>query len=425
LNFSDKVFTVGGQGFNMTEFENYIGSNSNDTVLGASYGETIDLGVGNDYTHGQGGDDFIYTGPGADFMAGGAGYDTMVFHKLMVADWQSGVLDPDIASDIWSSWEAIQGSSGDDRIRTNSWGYSVELRGGAGNDVLATGVTGIVSDTLKGEDGNDELNGGAGADSMIGGKGNDAYYVDNIGDVVTENSGEGYDTVNASISYTLGANLEKLVLTGSGNLNGNGNTLNNQLTGNAGNNILSGGVGNDTLSGLAGNDTLNGSTGNDSLYGAAGIDQINGGLGTDKLSSGGGSDKFIFQFGQSLVAAPDRITDFAIGFDKIDLLTQTGIAMGHPAAFFRSSDNNLATTFSQLVNQVFADDNGALAGNQALSVNQAAFVLSTNGAIAGSYLIVNDSVAGFQASTDLVINITGQTGSLPTFGAAPVDTFFV
>lgn len=425
LNFNVNTFTIGGQGFYMTEFENYIGSSSSDAVWGAGYGETINLGTGDDYADGQGGDDFIYAGPGADFMFGGTGYDTIVFQKAMVADWQSGVLDSDIAADSWSSWEAIQGSSGDDRIRTNSWGYSVELRGGAGNDVLATGVTGIVSDILKGEDGNDELDGGAGTDSMIGGKGNDAYYVDNISDVVTENSAEGYDTINSSISYTLGVNLEKLTLTGSGNLNGNGNTLNNQLTGNTGNNILNGRGGNDTLSGLVGNDTLNGDAGNDSLYGAAGIDQLNGGLGTDKLTSGGGSDKIIFQFGQSLVDAPDRITDFSIGFDKIDLLNLTGIAIGRPVAFFRSNDNSLATTFSQLVNQVFADVNGALAGNQALSVNQAAFVLSTNGAIAGSYLIINDNVAGFQASADLVVNITGQTGSLPTLGAAPIDTFFM
>ena len=79
------------------------------------------------------------------------GYDTIVFHKAMVADWQAGVLDADIASDTWHSWEAIQGSAGADRIRTNSWGFAVELRGGGGDDVLATGVAGVVTDTLGGE----------------------------------------------------------------------------------------------------------------------------------------------------------------------------------------------------------------------------------------------------------------------------------
>ena len=76
-------------------------------------------------------------------MDGGAGHDTMVFTRAMVADWQAGVLDADISGDAQYSWEAIQGSSGDDRIRTNSWGFAVELRGGAGNDVLAAGVNGV------------------------------------------------------------------------------------------------------------------------------------------------------------------------------------------------------------------------------------------------------------------------------------------
>ena len=111
------------------------------------------------------GNDFIYASAGADTMDGGAGYDTIVFHKAMVADWQSGVLDADIGSDSWDSWEAIQGSNGADRIRTNSWGFAVELRGGGGDDILATGVTGVINDTLRGEAGNDMLNGGAGIDT--------------------------------------------------------------------------------------------------------------------------------------------------------------------------------------------------------------------------------------------------------------------
>jgi serralysin len=186
INYNTNTFTVGGKQIWIAEFETYIGTGSSDTVVGASYSETIILGNGNDYLYGQGGDDFLYIGSGADVMDGGAGYDTMVFHKTMVADWQSGVLDADIGADAWYGWEAIQGSGGDDVIRTNSWGFSVELRGGAGDDLLATGVTGVVSDILNGESGNDTLNGGAGADLLTGGTGADTFVV---------GAGGGIDTI--------------------------------------------------------------------------------------------------------------------------------------------------------------------------------------------------------------------------------------
>jgi Ca2+-binding RTX toxin-like protein len=96
---------------------------------------------------------------------------------------------------------------------------------------------------------------------MVGGDGNDTYTVNTAQDVVTEAAGGGSDKVLSSITYTLGANVEELELTGGGNIDGTGNTLANIITGNSGNNVLAGGSGDDTLNGGAGNDTLNGGNG--------------------------------------------------------------------------------------------------------------------------------------------------------------------
>ena len=73
--------------------------------------------------------------------------------------------------------------------------------------------------------------------------------MDNASDITTESAGGGTVLVQASVTYTLAAEVENLTLTGSSGLNGAGNALNNTLTGNTGNN---------TLTGLAGNDWLDG-----------------------------------------------------------------------------------------------------------------------------------------------------------------------
>ncbi|MCA3525251.1 MAG: calcium-binding protein, partial [Rhodobacter sp.] len=95
------------------------------------------------------------------------------------------------------------------------------LTGNAAANLLSGGDG---NDTLSGGAGNDTLDGGTGADALSGGAGDDTYVVDATGDTITEALNEGTDTVQSSVTLTLGANLENLTLTGTAAINGTGNT---------------------------------------------------------------------------------------------------------------------------------------------------------------------------------------------------------
>jgi Ca2+-binding RTX toxin-like protein len=270
------------------------------------------------------------------------------------------------------------------------------LDGGIGDDLL-DGQGG--DDSLVGGLGQDILNGGQGADRMEGNDGDDVYVVDSESDVVVEQADEGEDSVFASVGYTLAAQVEKLVLTGSADLVGNGNDLANTITGNAGNNRLDGGAGADTLEGLAGDDTyfvddagdivteragegadtvratvsyalgtevenliLAGAsdidgTGNDlanTIAGNGGNNRIDGGAGADVLAGGAGDDTYVVEHAGDLVTerageGADLIQSsisYALGA-HLENLTLTGsgdmTAIGNDLAntIVGSSGNNL------------------------------------------------------------------------------------
>jgi Ca2+-binding RTX toxin-like protein len=314
-----------------------------DTLLsGTSFDDQIYGAQGNDTLLGYAGSDYLDGGAGTDSLIGGIGNDSYVVDSIgdvVVENAGEGTdsvltyFDVDLTSptqfggylanvenftlmggsallgtgnaldnSILGNGNAntLDGGTGNDSI--DGGGGNDSVLGGLGNDTLVgsfgndTLDGGAGNDTLDGGVGNDCLFGGVGADSMVGGTGNDSFYVDNTGDVVSEAASQGTDYIYSSVDYTIPANVDGLVLTGTANLNATGGKASNDsLVGNAGNNTLTGLGGNDTLMGgeiiksqnggyddtLGGNDTLLGGDGNDSLIGGPGVDSLVGGLGND------------------------------------------------------------------------------------------------------------------------------------------------
>ncbi|MEG3166329.1 cellulase family glycosylhydrolase [Sphingomonas sp. PB2P19] len=293
--------------------ENMIGGSSGDQITGDDRANMLVGGGGGDYLDG---------GKGADWLIGGTGDDSYVVDAAgdMVIE-QAGEGSDTVRTTLASYTlganveklllQGIGDQSGRGNAQANSLTGNAganHLWGMAGTDYLL-GKDG--NDVLDGGDGNDVLDGGTGADTMIGGTGNDSYVVDNIRDVVTEQAGGGIDTVKSGIAnFTLGADVEKLILTGTGGQTGIGNALANVLTGS---------TGNDTLSGGAGNDTIDGGKGADRMDGGAGDDVLTGGAGADRLTGGAGKDVFKFALADSNKSASDVITDFVQGLDRLDL----------------------------------------------------------------------------------------------------------
>jgi hypothetical protein len=173
------------------------------------------------------------------------------------------------------------------------------------------------------------------------------------------------------------------------------------------------------------NDDFIGTASNNDLIGTIAADYIDGLAGADTLTGNAGADRFAFRFSHSSLTAPDRITDFAFDSDKITLVSSTGSTLRFPTAFSRAADNPSVTTLLQLATTVFTDANGALGNNQPLAANAAVLVRATNPAIAGTYLLINDNTAALNSSNDLLINLTGHSGTLPSLGTIAPNLLFV
>jgi Ca2+-binding RTX toxin-like protein len=382
-----------------TTIENLTGGAFADTLTGNAAANVLTGGLGNDTLSG---------GAGADTMIGGFGNDTYVVDvagDVVTENAGEGIDEVQTALAGYTLGANVENLTltGAANIAGNGNALANVLTGNAGNNVLS-GNGG--ADILIGNAGNDTLDGGTEADKMIGGAGNDIYVVDNTGDEIVENTGEGTDLVRTTLNALgLGADVENLTFIGVGNFAGAGNALANTITGGAGNDELDGGAGIDTLVGGAGNDTYKvdqtgdivteaaaagtdtvlatalaytlganvenltytgggnfTGTGNNlanTIVGGTGNDTLNGGTGTDTLIGGLGNDIYVVDVagdvvtegvGEGIDTVQTAVNGYTLGVN-VDNLTLTGVG-------------NIAGNGNELDNVITGNTgNNALSGN--------------------------------------------------------------
>jgi Ca2+-binding RTX toxin-like protein len=290
---------------------NGAGNSLANIIAGNAFANSISGGDGSDTLNGGDGNDTLDGGTGADSMLGGSGNDTYTVDTagdivIEALDGGTDLINSAISYTLAANTEnlTLTGSA----ATTATGNASANLLTGNTGANLISGLDG--NDTLIAGSGNDTLDGGVGNDSLTGGTGNDVYIVDAATDIVVELASGGTDLVQSSATFTLGAEVENLTLTGSSAINGTGNTLANTLLGNGAANALNGGSGNDTLNGDTGNDTLDGGTGTDSLVGGAGNDVYVVDVSTDVILelAGGGTDSVQTSLTHTLGAELENLT---------------------------------------------------------------------------------------------------------------------
>lgn len=319
---------VGYYGYDTTLFNDlngyYFDFSSADG--GGAYSALFYGGRYADVLIGGEGADTLNGGGGADSLVGGEGADAFYVDNIgdvvtENADEGTDTIHSSIAWRLGANVENLT-LTGSDRI--NGVGNALDnvLTGNDGANYLKGGNG---DDTLNGGGGNDRLNGGLGADSLAGGTGDDAYYVDDLGDSVTEDADGGSDTVYASVDYALSANTERLIGSGATGLALTGNDLANRIIGTAGNDTLTGGAGKDALTG------------------------------------GDGEDVFVFT---GVADASDSITDFKVGVDTIAIdlagfgLTSFDDSLFESNATGKATEADTRFVYNETLGRLFYDADG-------------------------------------------------------------------
>ncbi|MDE1153299.1 MAG: type I secretion C-terminal target domain-containing protein [Micavibrio sp.] len=295
------------------------GNIGNDTLNGGDGNDTLNGGIGADTMIGGLGDDVYYVDDLNDRIIEAADEGTDTVHAT--ASYNLGNTTG-IESLVLDGTAAINGTGdANDNVIIGNTGNN-SLTGNDGNDILYGGAIGGTAadgvDTLNGGAGDDTLNGGTGADVMIGGAGDDYYYVDNAGDVVSEAGNSGTDTVEISVSYVLGNNIENLVLGGTKAINGTGDIGDNTIIGNSATNVLTGNGGDDVLDGKLGADRMAGGLGNDTYFVDNKSDTV-----TEVTGAGSGVDLVYSSVTFTLGANVENLT--LLGGENINAIGNTGI----------------------------------------------------------------------------------------------------
>jgi Ca2+-binding RTX toxin-like protein len=392
-----------------------------ENLTGSPYADELTGDAGNNVINGGSGLRNFDGNSGADLLIGGNGNDSYI------VDGSDTVIETNASLsqiDTVFSWV-------DFRLPANVENLRLMPLTGLHPTPPSPNINAIGNErnnSLVGNAGNNVLDGRLGADRMYGGLGNDTYVVDQTGDLVNDTlpvpggKAGGTDTVQSTISYTLGAGIENLQLMGSANLRGKGNELVNTLWANRGNNTLDGGQGSDTVSyefgarsaitvdlhltgaqttGGSGSDTLTnienlvGSSYNDMIIGTNGSNILDGGLGTDTVS---------------YASAPARVTVNLGG------LTTAGNATG-------GGGSDTLRNFENVVGTPFDDSFVGTGGNNLINggagIDSVSYELATllpiSGATIGAGVAINLTLTTTQSTGgsghDKLLGIENLTGS--------------
>jgi Ca2+-binding RTX toxin-like protein len=139
---------------------------------------------------------------------------------------------------------------------------------------------------------------------------------------------------------------------------------------------------------------LDGGVGHDTLVGSCLADRLRGGVGLDTLQGGAGADMFDYTNLKEALWSGDsrfeRITDFVIGVDRLDVETI-------PAAL-----NSLG-----LASALSTTGIGNLLNASAFSANDVATFTAISGGRLRTFLALNDGTPGFGKSMDVLVEMTG------------------
>jgi YD repeat-containing protein len=392
---------------------------TNLTATGNSDAANLITGnSGNDSLIAGSGADTLVSGSGIDTLVGGSGPDTFFVNNAAdEIDLPYGGNRDTITASVSYTLTAGVGSltlaGSSDLVATDDYGYA-QITGNAGND------------TLIGGSGADTLVAGAGVDTLVSGIGRNTLIINSVADVIEASVGASDDTVESSVSYTLGTGLDTLLLTGGSNVVGQGNNdAANSITGNSGNDVLIAGSGADTLVSGSGIDTLVAGAGNDLLVGNNAGDTyvLNSGFGTTQinLSSGGGTVQFgagISAVDLSVSTVVDAQGNFALQIsDGSSVATVDDGTNGGLGSFNFPSDelnfdfaNGTQLSFAQLLATADVGDSTLAGGDGNLVLNS-----DTGASLSGG--TGNDTIIGVGAGDTIVAG----NGNQALYGSAGGD----